>query len=138
MLDQRREFEGPTYEPDKERPQAAKPISAAPDIPTGVPKPVFKRDFAASYRRIAGRHATSFGIMRNGRQLAIGNNLGLVHFKIEQNILHAIQELHAVFPYELDLRQPDAPEDHQPFTVHKARLAGAPGEKRPALPGDPV
>ena len=76
--------------------------------------------------------------MRNGRQIAMGNNLGLIHFKIikdaqNQDVLHAIQELRSVFPYEL----PNASEDHQPFTIHKARLTGDPTETKPVLRGQP-
>ena len=154
LLDQRVDFEGPTYEPDKERPAVAKPIPAAPDVPArdpNGPDPDFKPTFAASYQRIVGRHALSFTIMRNGRQLNIGNNLGLIRFTIEKDpstqndVLHAIQELHAIFPYlparhgesAPDRRQPGDPEEHLPFAVHKARLAGNAIEKRPKLPGDP-
>ena len=138
LLDQRAEFEGPTYEPDKERPPVAKPISAAPDVPALVPNAPpreFKGDVATAYRRIAGRHASSFSIMRNGRQIMMGNNLGLIRFTIEGGALHAIQELHGIFPYELDKRDPNATEDHQPFATHKARLDGDPAEKKPDLPG---
>jgi hypothetical protein len=141
ILDRRPEFNGQPFEPAKERPEAAKPISAAPDIPSNVADPDFKRDFAAKYRRIAGRHASSFDIMRNGRQLTIGNNLGLIHFKNEkeessqQEMLHAIQELHAIFPFELAKRQPGDPEDHLPFAIYKARLAGIPTEKKPVIGG---
>ncbi len=79
--------------------------------------------------------------MRNGRQLTIGNNLGLIHFKNEkeessqQEMLHAIQELHAIFPFELAKRQPGDPEDHLPFAIYKARLAGIPTEKKPVIGG---
>ena len=76
--------------------------------------------------------------MRNGRQIAMGNNLGLIHFKNikdaqNQDVLHAVQELRAVFPYEL----PNASEDHQPFTIHKGRLTGDPDERKPVLRGQP-
>ena len=70
---------------------------------------------------------------------AMGNNLGLIHFKnIKKDaqspeVLHAIQELRSVFPYEL----PNASEDHQPFTIHKARLTGYPDETKPVLRGQP-
>ena len=62
----------------------------------------------------------------------------LIHFKIikdaqNQDVLHAIQELRSVFPYEL----PNASEDHQPFTIHKARLTGDPNETKPVLRGQP-
>ena len=137
LLDQRTEFVGPTYEPDKERPAVAKPISAAPDVPPLVPNAPpreFKGDVATAYRRIAGRHASSFGIMRNGRQMMMGNNLGLIRFTLESGALHAIQELHGIFPYELDKRDPNAIEDHQPFATHKARLDGDPTENKPDLP----
>ena len=139
LLDERPEFNGQPYEPDKERPEAAKPLSAGIDIvSTPSPNPSFRADFADAYRRLISRHHRSFDIMRNGRQLCIGSNLGLIHFKIlkdaqNQDVLHAIQELHTVFPYEL----PNASEDHQPFTTHKARLTGDPSEKRPALRGQP-
>jgi hypothetical protein len=138
LLDERVEFEGPTYESDKERPPVAKPISAAPDVPAlapTAPPREFKGDVASAYRRIAGRHAASFGIMRNGRQMMMGNNLGLIRFKIENGVLHAIQELHGIFPYELDRRDPNAIEDHQPFATHKVRLDGDPAEKKPDLLG---
>jgi hypothetical protein len=65
----------------------------------------------------------------------MGNHLGLIHFKIENGVLHAIQELHGIFPYELAQRDPNAIEDHQPFATHKARLDGDPTEKKPDLPG---
>lgn len=139
LLDERPEFNGQPYEPDKERPEAAKPPSAGIDIvSTPVPNPSFRNNFADAYRRLVARHHRSFDIMRNGRQLCVGNNLGLIHFKLlkdaqNQDILHAIQELHTVFPYEL----PNASEDHQPFTTHKARLTGDPAEKRPVLRGQP-
>ena len=139
LLDERAEFNGQPYEPDKERPEAAKPPSAGIDIvSTPSQNPSFRVDFADAYRRLISRHHRSFDIMRNGRQLCIGSNLGLIHFKIfkdaqNQDVLHAIQELHTVFPYEL----PNASEDHQPFTTHKARLTGDPSEKRPLLRGQP-
>ena len=139
LLDERPEFNGQPYEPDKERPEAAKPPSAGIDIvSTPIPNPNFRSNFADAYRRLVARHHRSFDVMRNGRQLCIGSNLGLIHFKIlkdaqNQDVLHAIQELHTVFPYEL----PNASEDHQPFTTHKARLTGDPSEKRPVLRGQP-
>ena len=139
LLDQRPEFNGAPYEPDKERPEIAKPASAGTDISTdATPNPDFRVKFADAYRRLISRHHRSFDIMRNGRQIAMGNNLGLIHFKIikdaqNQDVLHAIQELRSVFPYEL----PNASEDHQPFTIHKARLTGDPNETKPVLRGQP-
>jgi hypothetical protein len=139
VLDERAEFNGPPYEPDKERPEAAKPPSAGTDIPSGpTPDPVFRDAFAAAYRRLVARHHRSFDVMRNGRQIAMGNNLGLIHFKFikdsqNQDVLHAIQELRSVFPYEL----PNASEDHQPFTIHKARLTGTATDAKPVLGGQP-
>jgi len=139
LLDQRPEFNGPPYEPDKERPEAAKPASAGTDISTQATQiPSFRDTFADAYRRLVSRHHRSFDIMRNGRQIAMGNNLGLIHFKNikdaqNQDVLHAIQELRSVFPYEL----PNASEDHQPFTIHKARLTGDPTETKPVLRGQP-
>lgn len=137
LLDLRPEFAGPPYEPDKERPEAAKPPSAGTDIAT-APSPDFRGKFADAYRRLISRHHRSFDVMRNGRQIAMGNNLGLIHFKVlkdaqNQDVLHAVQELRAVFPYEL----PNASEDHQPFTIHKARLTGDPAETKPVLRGQP-
>jgi len=139
LLDERPEFNGQPYEPEKERPEAAKPPSAGIDIVSASgPNPSFRSDFADGYRRLVARHHRSFDLMRNGRQLCIGSNLGLIHFKIikdaqNHDVLHAIQELRTVFPYEL----PNASEDHQPFTVHKARLTGDPSETRPVLRGQP-
>ena len=107
LLDQRPEFNGPPYEPAKERPEAAKPSSAGSDIPAQpAPNPDFRGTFADPYRRLISRHHRSFDIMRNGRQIVMGNNLGLIHFKNikkdaqSQEVLHAIQELRSVFPYE--------------------------------------
>ena len=138
VLDQRAEFNGPPYEPDKERPEAAKPPEARTDISTEVtPAPDFKK-FADAYRLLASRHHGSFDVMRNGRQIVMGNNLGLIRFEMvkdaqNQDVLHAVQELRSVFPYEL----PNASEDHQPFTIHKARLTGDPNETKPVLRGQP-
>jgi hypothetical protein len=139
VLDQRAEFNGTPYEPDKERPEAAKPPSAGTDISAEVtPAPDFRQTFADAYRRLVSRHHRSFDVMRNGRQIAMGSNLGLIHFKMitdaqNQEVLHAVQELRSVFPYEL----PNASEDHQPFTIHKAPLTGDPNDTKPVLRGQP-
>ena len=112
---------------DKDRPAAVRPLPLAADVPE-------KLDDAA-HRKLAVRHADLFDKMRGGRQIVINNHLALVHFKTEGGILHAIQELFTIFPFQLSKRPDDPVPPSEAFNICKAPLTGVPGEKKPVIGG---
>ena len=112
---------------ENDRPAAVRLIPLAADV-TGP----FD---AAKYRGLAVRHADLFEKMRGGRQIVINNHLALVHFKTENGILHAIQELFTIFPFQLSKRPDDPLPPSEAFNVCKAPLTGVPGEKKPVIGG---
>jgi len=99
--------------PDQERPEDARPLPLFDD-----PKQDIENNLDG-YRRVLRRHIEQLQKMNNSRQILFSNNLGVVHFEMQNDNLVAVNDLYTVFPFDLPHYQPA-----ELYTHHTAQLTG--------------